>query len=90
MGPSWAVGWLPAQCSPSHVCSRIIRDPYRRWTVTSEPLLQNGMSFSELCVLDSKRIVCGSKLASWLAPSAVQSEPCFALGSFMIPIVGGQ
>ena len=58
--------------------------------MTSESFLHNGMSFSELGVLDSEGIVCGSKLASWLASSTVQSEPYFALGSFMISIVGGQ
>ena len=76
MGRSWPVGWLPAQCSPSHVSSGIIRDSYRWWTVTSEPLLHNGMSFSELDVLDSERDCLWVEAGSWLATSTGQSEPC--------------
>ena len=55
VGRSWPVGWLPAQCRSSHVCSGIIHDSYRWWTVTSVSLLHNGMSFFELGVVDSER-----------------------------------
>ena len=73
----------------NHVCFGIICDSYRWWTVTFEPLLHDGMSFSELGVLDSERDclwVEAGPLAGF-QHSAVRAM--FALGSFVIPIVDG-